>query len=238
MTEFFWVRGRAYWARFNLAAVAVIAVQMGCGATGSTAPTPIDQNVRALSVECQPVLIIGETRPCLAVALLGDGRQLVVSPAASWSTGTPGVVSVSSIGDVRGVSAGRSTVTVSYGGRHASTEVSVMPGDAVLIASVTEQGIFAPGNWVTLSAQGFYAVQSADAGELRLLIYDQRGTTVVGDPRSVQRGGDVFALGVTFQVPMGSTRLCRRVRLTVGAATVEEPSGAASASLCVAVQQP
>lgn len=227
---------RAEGARWAPLSALVVMSVAGCGGAAGTAPTPIDQNVRALTVECQPVLIIGETRPCIAVALLGDGRQLVVTPGASWSSSAPTVATISSIGDVRGVSAGQSTVTVSYGGRRASTDVSVRPGDAVLVASVTEQGIFAPGNWVTLSAQGFYAVQSADSGVLRLLIYDQRGTAVVGDPRSVPRGGDAFALSATFQVPIGSTRLCRRVRLTVDSTVVEEPSGPAAESLCVTVQ--
>lgn len=213
-----------------------LAFLAACGGSGATAPTPVDQTVRSLSVECRPVLIVGEVRPCVAVAVLTDGRQLVVSPAATWSTSSPALVTVSPIGDVRGVAAGQSAVKASYAGREASTTVAVKGGDAVLVASVTEQGIASPGNWVTLSAQGFYAVQSADAGLLRLLIYDQRGTAVVGDARSVQRGGDAFLLSVSFQVPAGSTRLCRRVRLTIGPAIVEEPSGAEAESLCVTVQ--
>ena len=230
--------GRALRAGLTLTVLATLAAFPGCGGSGGTAPTAIDQNIRVLTVECRPVVIIGEVSPCVAVAILADGRPLVVSPVATWSTGNPGIVSVNAIGDVRGVAAGQSSIRVSYGGREASTTVSVKPGDAMLVASVTEQGVFAPGNWVTLSAQGFYAVQSADAGALRLLIYDHRGTAVVGDARPVPRGGDAFLLSVSFQVPAGSTRLCRRVRLTVGPAIIEEPSGAASESLCVAVQQP
>jgi hypothetical protein len=208
-----------------------------CGSSGRTSPTPVEPTVAALSVECQPSLIVGEARPCVAVARMADGRLPFVSPIASWSSARPQFVAVSPIGDVKGVAAGDSQITVSYGGRQAVTTVSVSADDAVKLTALSEQGTFTPGSTVSMSVQGFYALQSADTATLQMLVVDRRGATIVGPANRVERGGNAFNLTVGFQVPNASEVLCRSVRMTISSAVRIEEPGAPDDRFCTAVRR-
>ena len=89
----------------------------------------------------------------------------LVSPVASWSSSRPHIVEVNAIGTARGVAPGQSLVTVAYGGRQASAEVIVLPGDSLKLTAVLEQGTFEPDSSVMMALTGFYSVQSeASAG--------------------------------------------------------------------------
>jgi hypothetical protein len=208
-----------------------------CGSSGQTSPTPVEPRVTALSVECQPSLIVGEVRPCVAVARTADGRLPLVSPIASWSSARPQFVSVSLIGDVKGVAAGESQITVSYGGRQAATTVSVSEVDAVKLTALSQQGAFTPGSTVSMSVAGFYALQSADTATLQMLVVDRRGATVVGAGNRVERGGNAFNLTVGFQVPDASEVLCPSVRMTISSAVRIEEPGAPDDRFCTAVRR-
>jgi len=188
-------------------------------------------------VECQPSIIVGEVRPCVAVARTTDGRLPVVSPIATWSSARPQIVAVSPIGDVTGIAPGESQITVAYGGREATTSVSVSGDDALKLTALTEQGTFAPGSTVSMSVSGFYSLQSAEAATLQMLVVDRRGSTIVGPTRPVERGGSAFTLSVSFDVPNASEVLCRSVRMTISPGRrIEEPS-APDDRFCTAVRR-
>jgi hypothetical protein len=220
-----------------LSLIVTAVLTTSCGSSGQTSPTPVEPSVVSLSVECQPSLIVGEVRPCVAVARTADGRLPLVSPIASWSSARPQFVSVSPIGDVKGVAAGESQITVSYGGRQAATTVSVSADDAVKLTVLSEQGTFTPGSTVSMSVSGFYALQSADTATVQMLVVDRRGATIVGPANRVERGGNAFNLTVAFQVPNASEVLCRSVRITISSAVrIEEPS-APDDRFCTAVRR-
>jgi hypothetical protein len=148
----------------------------------------------------------------------------LVSPVASWSSSRPDVVEVNASGTARGIAPGQSLVTVAYGGRQASAEVTVLPGDSLKLTAVLEQGTFEPDSSVMMAVTGFYSVQSEETGFLRLLITDEAGKVLLMGPGTVlSRGGDSFLVSAHFRVPPSSTVLCRVARLEVGLAVIDEP---------------
>jgi len=218
--------------------LAALAVAAGCGSSAERLPTSPDgpvspSDVLALEVSCPAVLLINEKRPCIAVARLRSGQAPLVSFDAAWTSTRPDVVSVDALGLAHGMVEGSSTVRASYQGRTADADVVVRVEDALKVTAAAEQGPFRPGSTVTMYLQGFYSVASADAGHLSLEVNDQSFTVAVtGQP--VTRGGDTFILSITFQVPSGSTRLCRRAVLRIGSTTLAEPSSDSALS-CVPV---
>ena len=206
--------------------LSVLAVATGC--SGERLPTspggPVSpSDVLALDVSCPAMLLVNERRPCIAVARLRNGQAPLVSFDAAWTSTRPDVVSVDALGVARGTGEGTTAVSASYQGRTGTTDIVVRAEDALKVSAAAEQGPFRPGNTVTMYLQGFYSVVSADTAHLSLEVSDQ-SFTVAATGMTVSRGGDTFVLSSTFQVPAGSTRLCRRVVLRIGNTTLVEPS--------------
>ena len=213
----------------------------GDGSAGPAAPSPTpaaDDQLLALSVSCQPSLLVGESAPCIAVASYRSGRQPLVSFESAWSSSLPDVVSVDNLGVSTGKSPGQATVTAAYGGRRASSVTIVIAEDALRISSgQAQQGDFRPGATVTLWLQGYYSVASADTARLNLKITDESGVIATTAPLSVSRGGNSFVMSATFVVPDTSVEICRTAVLQVGPVTVAEPHSKDYPLWCVPVRR-
>ena len=187
--------------------------------------TAASSQVQALNVSCPTPLLIGQRGPCLAIARLGSGlTRPVFFDEAVWSSASPDVVAVDTLGVVRGQSAGQSAVSASYGGRQGSTTVLVTAEDGLRVESgQADQGAFTAGSTVTMWLQGYYSVNSAATGRLSLQISDQVRTIARSAPLTVAKGGDFFLLSSTFVVPDDSVEVCRTAILEVGAVTITAP---------------
>lgn len=229
---------------FPLGAVIAAFVVTSCGCSGAipTSPTgggaPAGSEVLALDVTCPASLLIGERRPCVAVARLRSGQTPLVSFSATWSSIRPDVVAVDSMGVVNGRSGGQAVISAAYGGRQNAATVVVTEEDALrLDAGQALQGDFGPGSTVTMWLQGYYSVVSAETGRLSLRISDQAGTITTSPPLTVPKGGDFFLLSSTFIVPQDSVEVCRTAVLQVGSVTIAEPTSNASGLWCIPIRR-
>ncbi len=113
-----------------------------------------------------PVASIDVDQPSLELGV-GVTRTLVATPrdstgaalpgrAVSWSSAAPTIAEVSTMGVVRGVAMGSTTVQVSVGGRTATIPVTVLPPPGPTIASVAP-AILVPGAMATLTGDAFAA---------------------------------------------------------------------------------
>src|SRR4051812_13906463 len=97
-----------------IAVVCGLLLGAGCGGDsggggGGTNPPPVTVS----SIDLSPTSVsinVGESAQVQAVAKTATG-QVVSGSSISWSSGNPGVASVSSTGIVTGVSAGTATLT-------------------------------------------------------------------------------------------------------------------------------
>jgi hypothetical protein len=164
-------------------------------------------------------LLVGQLRFCFANAHYTDGSTRV--EAASWSSSNPSIASIALVGNAAGLTgrgAGQVTVSSEFGGKLATTLVSVSAEDFLTLEATGIQGTFQVGRIVTMDGIGRYGVATADAGELNIEITNQDGTLVVaGTPRIVSKGGDAFTLASTFTIPSGTTKVCRTIVLQIGA---------------------
>lgn len=227
--------------RFTAAAAALaLAGAAGCGQTPTApsgrGPTGNQADIAAIDVSCPASLLIGQRGPCVAFARLPSGQPVpVLQPL--WSSTQPDVVAVDAVGLVTGRSAGHAVVAASSGGRQGGAAIAVIAADALRIEAAAEQGEFRPGTTVTMWLQGYYSIDSAETGHLRLRISDQDGLVTATEPRVVAKGGDFFLLSSTIVVPPRSTELCRTALLEVGSIAVEEPQSNDSGLRCVAVRR-
>jgi hypothetical protein len=146
------------------------------------------------------------------------------------------VVAVDQTGVVNGQSAGQAVVSASYRGQSAVAAVSVTAEDALRIKAAAEQGDFRPGTTVTMWLQGYYSVNSAETGRLRLQINNQAGRVTATPPMTVAKGGDFFLLSSTFVVPQDSSEVCRMAVLEVGPVTIAEPTSNESGLRCISIR--
>jgi len=224
--------------------VAVIAT-LGVTACAGAVPTSPSggagtggSDVLAIEVSCPTALLIGQKGPCIAVARLRSGQAPLVSFDATWSSTSPEVVAVDSLGVVNGRSAGQAIVSASYRGRQGSATLIVTAEDALRIdTGQAQQGDFRPGSTVTMWLQGYYSVASAESGRLSLRISDQTGTITTTSPLTVAKGGDFFLLSSTFVVPQDSVEVCRTAVLEVGSVTITEPKSNASGLWCIPIRR-
>ena len=229
-----WLRATAFAAISTFMALGLAA----CSSDPATPTTPTGPpsggsgDILALETACPTSLLIGERAPCLAIARLRSGQTPVVSFEATWSSSEANVVSVDALGTVRGQSAGQTTVTATYQGRSASASVAVTAEDALRLTAIAHQGLFRPGNTVTMWLQGYYSVDSAASGQLRLQIVDQNGPIASTTPLIVAKGGDFFLLSSTFAIPQSSVQVCRTAVLEVGAVTITAPQPNAPGPWC------
>jgi hypothetical protein len=213
-----------------------------CGDATDAVPTsaspgnPASGQVLTLEVSCPTSLLIGEKRPCTAVARLSSGGTPLVSFDSIWSSTRPDVVAVDDLGIVNGRSAGQAIVTASYHGREATASISVTAQDALRVTAAAEQGDFRPGSTVTMWLQGYYSVASADSGRLSLRISDQTGPLATTPPSRVAKGGDFFLMSSTFVLPQRSVQVCRTAILEVGSVTIAEPTSNASGLWCISIR--
>lgn len=229
---------------FARGAVIAAFLVTSCGRSGATPTSPTEggvpagSEVLALDVICPASLLIGERRPCIAVARLRSGQTPIVSFSASWSSIRPDVVAVDSMGVVSGRSGGQALVSAAYGGRQSAAIVVVTEKDGLRIdTGQAQQGDFRPGSTVTMWLQGYYSVVSAETGRLSLRISDQTRTITTTPPVTVAKGGDFFLLSSTFIVPQDSVEVCRTAVLEVGSVEIAEPTSNVLRLWCIPIRR-
>ena len=115
--------------------------------------------------------------------------------------------------------------------------VTVTAEDALRVTAGAYQGEFRPGTTVTMWLQGYYSVDSAETGRLRVRITDQAGTITTTAPLTVSKAGALFLLSSTFVVPQRSAEVCRTAVLEVGSVTIAEPRSNESGLWCLSIRQ-
>jgi hypothetical protein len=103
---------------------APVTVNSGGGPNGPNAPT-----VLSLTVTGNNALTVGQTSQLTATANMSDGTTQNVTTSSTWTSGTPSAASVSSTGLVTGVAQGSSVVVAAFGGKSASTTITVSNGN-------------------------------------------------------------------------------------------------------------
>src|SRR5262245_54740162 len=93
--------------------------------TSASPADPATGQVLTLEVSGPTTLLVGEKRPCTAVARFNSGGTPLVSLDSIWSSTRLDVVAVDELGIVNGRSAGQAIVTASYRGREATASISV-----------------------------------------------------------------------------------------------------------------
>ncbi len=177
---------------------------------------------------CEPqTALAGDLIVCLARAT-GSGANVGLDPGTAWSSSDPNILVSKGAGAFMGKSDTHATITVTYQGLSASTQVVVKLEDALQATAAAFQGTFKVGTIATMWLQGFYGVASADSGTLTLLIANQDGITVgTSAPLNVPHGGDRYLISSTLTLPPGTTRVCRTAVLQIGSTTltkVPDPS--------------
>lgn len=112
------------------------------GCSSPTSPTQNPDAIVGLDVSCPSPLLLGESAPCVAVAIRRSGQNQVVSRVAAWSSARPAVVSVDGIGVAVGRAGGEARLSASYEGREGA--VAVVEQDAIKVQAVSENGTFTP----------------------------------------------------------------------------------------------
>ena len=200
-------------------ATAIVISGAGCGGPSPVTPTP-STGGQKFTVTCFPTLLVGQTLDCTAAASLIDGSVHNVNAAATttWTSSDPTIASLELFGLLTGHAAGQVTVTASYEGQSASSApISVQFIDTVHVDSSLGPSI--AGSSVFTGLEGFYAVASADSGELSLVITDQNNTVINTTTKTVAQGGDSFTMTTTFTIPSGTTQVCQKMVLQIGTST-------------------
>jgi hypothetical protein len=109
------------------------------GGKSATATVQVSApTVLSLSISGNTSLSVGGTSQLQATAHFSNGATQIVTPEASWTSGTPGTATVAS-GLVTGVSPGSSQITAGFGGKSASITVQVN-ATAATVLSLTITG--------------------------------------------------------------------------------------------------
>lgn len=107
------------------------------------APPPQPPNppsVVLLALQGTNLLRIGESAPWQAVATLSDGTQQTVTSSTVWASGSTDKATVSATGVVTGVAEGAAQIQGTYAGRTASAPVTIVPGQGVVLTSLSIEG--------------------------------------------------------------------------------------------------
>jgi uncharacterized protein YjdB len=106
------------------------------GRTASAGVTVAPATLASIALSpASPVLQIGTTQQLIVTASYSDGSVADVSGGSAYASAAPAVATIgASTGLVTGVSAGTSSITATFGGRTASTGVTVAAATLVSIA--------------------------------------------------------------------------------------------------------
>jgi plastocyanin len=121
--------------------LAVATVFLSACAGGDSSTSPAAAGVASVSLNVTSAQLgVGQTLQLSATPLTSTGT--VTTGAASWSSSTPGVATVSPSGLVSGVAAGVATISAVIGGRTGSATITVSAagGAFPLAAEVTMPG--------------------------------------------------------------------------------------------------
>ena len=111
------------------ALVAITAIGCGSNSTNAMPPAPSGTIVSIAVNSSAPTLFLGATETFAAVATYTSGATQTLTGGA-WTTDTPAVALVDSVGRVTTVTNGEATISVDYLGMHASKQVRVLPNYA------------------------------------------------------------------------------------------------------------
>ena len=101
-------------------------VAAGCGG-GSSSGSPGAPSAAAssIAVTLRDVVLVGANTPATATATLSNGQTQPVT--TGWRSDAPAVATVTDAGSVTGVSNGRATLAVTFGGRDGTKNIRVAP---------------------------------------------------------------------------------------------------------------
>jgi len=141
----------------------------------------------------------------------------------AWHSSDPGVVSVSPDGAVVINSIGSSTITATYLGLTAGVRINVAALDHDLFAldSGSASGSFTVGGHLSFTMTVGYSLLSAPTATIKLLLSDQNGKTLGGNPEvTVARGSfQTATLRDDIIVPAGTQRVCTLATMTTSSGT-------------------
>jgi hypothetical protein len=123
------------------------------GTTTATATLNVVSPISYITITpTNPFMHIGAFQQFTATARYNDGTSGDITATAQWSSQVPEVATVTSGGSVSTLRGGSSTITVSSGGRTASTTLTVT-APVVTITNISRTGI--AGMQVTINGSGF-----------------------------------------------------------------------------------
>jgi hypothetical protein len=196
-------------------AIGITALSLATGC-GSPAPTAPGTTTNGLTLTCDASTILaGDLVVCRA-----SRGSTFLGPEVTWASSDPDIATSEGIGIFVGKRDGQATLTATSDGQSVSTVLTVHLEDALRVTASAHQGTFAAGSTVTLWLQGFYGVASADAGNLTIVVTDQRGFAIEAGGITVPHGGDRYVISTTFTLGPGTTRVCRAAVLRIGATTL------------------
>lgn len=194
-----------------LGALALIAAS-ACGGSTPTAPETF------LTVSCNASAILaGDTVFC--AAKIGS-TNVGWAQEAVWAASDPLVVRSEGAGLFTGRSDGQAVLSVTYAGEKRSALLTVSLEDRLRISGASP-GPLTVGTARWMYMQGVYGVASADTGTLTMVIEDQAGATIhTSTPITLPRGGDHYVIWTPVTPRAGTTRVCQKAVLEIGARTI------------------
>ncbi|WP_016739288.1 Ig-like domain-containing protein, partial [Brevibacillus brevis] len=137
----------------------------------------------------QSTITEGQIQRLYASAYYSDGNSKDISSVASYDTSNSSVAQVSSQGVVTGIKAGTATITVSYDGKSASSQITVQGASIQEIKGTPVQVSLVAGGTQQLSVTATYS-NGAEENISRQAVYSSSNANVA----SVDSGGLITAL--------------------------------------------
>ncbi|MFF0827407.1 Ig-like domain-containing protein [Brevibacillus sp. NPDC003359] len=137
----------------------------------------------------QSTITEGQIQRLYASAYYSDGNSKDISSVASFDTSNSSVAQVSSQGVVTGIKAGTATITVSYDGKNASSQVTVQGATIQEIKGTPAQVTMVAGGTQQLSVTATYS-NGAEENISKQAVYSSSNSNVA----SVDSGGLITAL--------------------------------------------
>ena len=181
------------------------------GVTGSTVVT-VSAPTSITVTPASPSINAGNTQGMTATGNYAGGGTQNLSTQVTWSSGTPGVATVSSAGVVTGVASGTSTISATLNGVTGSTVVTVAALSSITVTPANPS--INAGNTQGMTATGNYAGRGT-----------QNITSQVTWSSGTPGVATVNSTGVVTGVSAGSSVITATLGSVSGATTVTVSSG-------------
>ena len=136
-------------------------IQAASGATTGSTTLTVTSGPTLVSIAVTPVnpsIAVGAPQQFAATGAYSDGSHQDVTTTATWSSTSPGIATINSVGLATGVSTGSTTIQAALGAINGSTTLTVTPAPTLVSIAVTPTSpTIMAGNQQQFTAMGAYS---------------------------------------------------------------------------------